>query len=153
MNALSRALLACVALSLVAGGCGDDGHDHDHMDHEMCTGDEQAFAVGAVASGDAYTLELISAEPNPPIVGDNTFVVELTDGSGAPVEGAAVTAESWQHVHDHGTPVVATVSDLGGGQYEAGPLNVIHKGSWEFRFAIDSGKTSDFAFFHFCVEP
>ena len=144
-----------IALAVVtAVACGDDDHDHE-VDHEMCFGDEDVLAPGLSKQGTDgnFTVEIVSYDPDPLIVGNNDFVIDVTDAANAPVTGATFDVlETWQRVHDHGTPVTAMATELQDGQYEVVDMNVVHRGSWLFRFGPNDGTNSDFVEWNFGVD-
>jgi hypothetical protein len=152
-----RSLIALVMLVSVAAACGDDGHDHDHDgEHLLCQGDEETFTPGMSKLGDNgfFKLHILSIAPDPLAVDNNTFTVRVTDPSDTPVDGITFdVAETWQRVHDHGTPVVSVVTPLANtGEFEISPLNVIHTGSWLFRFGPNDGTNADYVVFNFGVQ-
>lgn len=151
----SLLLVLTVCLPLIAA-CGD-GHDHHHGDeHLFCQGDEQTISAGLTQLGDegVFAIEILDWAPDPLIVGNNSFTIRVTDPAGTPADGITFdVAETWQRVHDHGTPVTATVTPLANpGEFQIDDLNVIHTGSWLFRFAPTDGVDADLVVFNFGIQ-
>jgi len=149
-------MLAVLALPLAAA-CGDDGHHHDDGEgHLFCQGDEEVLTTGMSKLGDSglFKVHLLDWAPDPLLVGNNSFTIEVTDDQDVPVDGITFdTLETWQRVHDHGTPVVAVVTaGANVGEWQVDDMNVIHTGSWLFRFGPNDGTNSDFIEFNFGIE-
>lgn len=136
--------------------CGD-GHDHEHgdVDHESCLGDEEE-PQGASKLGEEgrFKVHILATEPAPLLVGNNSFTIRITDPEDNPVEGVTFDIlETWQRLHNHGSPVVPQTTALEDpGEFQIDDLNVIHPGSWLFRFGPRAGDQSDFIEFNFGVE-
>jgi hypothetical protein len=92
--------------------------------------------------------------PDPRIVGDNSLTITILDAAGDPVDGATLElAETWQRIHDHGTPIETTITaGANPGELVVDQMNIVHTGSWLFRFAPAAGGNSDFVEFNFGVE-
>lgn len=149
-------LASMLALSLLAA-CGDDGHDHDHDgDHLLCQGDEETLTPGLskLGANGFFKVHILSTDPSPLAVDDNTFVVRVTDPNDTALDGITFdVVETWQRVHDHGTPVVAQVTALANtGEFQVDKMNVIHTGSWLFRFGPNDGTNADSIEFNFGIE-
>jgi hypothetical protein len=99
-------------------------------------------------------VHILSTDPATLAVDNNTFVLRVTDPNDTPVDGITFdVAETWQRVHDHGTPVVAVVTPLANtGEFEISMMNVIHTCSWLFRFGPNDGTNDDYVVFNFGVQ-
>ena len=162
---------ACVAaFGLGTGACSDDSNNG------ATSGAGAATAAGAGAAGagassamstpcsDAYkhfsvgpsgTLVTDAASnvamrvddgPVPPIFGNNTWTVSLTDtATGAPAANAHITwGCAFMSVHGHGSNP-KRLEDLGGGRYTVHDQNTRMFGPWEVQFWIDpTGATPDY---------
>jgi hypothetical protein len=165
-------LLASFAL-LGCDSSGDEGNAEQADDtsttmsgetHETGeTGDESVcavetrdddFAIGLSKSGTLVQATFVSADPAPPIKGDNTWVLDFTDANGAPLAGLTIVAVPMMPDHGHGTPVNAVVTELEvPGQYQVTPVNLFMTGFWETTFDITlAGGEQDSLMFGFCVE-
>ncbi len=107
---LGRAtLLSCLALSLLA--CG--------------SGRQEEFQIR------------VGLSPTPPLVGDVRVIVHVLDGTGTPVEGAAVEISG---TAADGTstagPVVA--SEQGGGRYVVAAFPFATAGDWTLRTSLQA---------------
>ena len=70
-------------------------------------------------------------DPDPPIVGRNAMVIDVLDGQGAGIDGAALTVVPWMDVHGHGSTEEPLIEALGGGSYQASPITFTMQGPWE----------------------
>ncbi len=163
--------------SLVVFGCdsGDDEGPAEHADDSADThsetggethgetGDESVcavetrdddFAIGLSKSGSLVRGTFVSASPAPPIKGDNTWVLDITDLNGAPLADSTITALPMMPDHGHGTPINTVVTALAdAGRYEVTPVNLFMTGYWQITFDITlAGGEQDSLMFGFCVE-
>ena len=73
-----------------------------------------------------------------------TVPVLIVDGSGRPIDGAALAIDGGMPEHAHGLPTRPRVSrSLGGGMYEIEGLRFSMGGWWELKLAIDSPAGTD----------
>jgi len=149
------------------GTCQDDhGHGEtdgeEHSEHGETHGEQancamedrdDEFSVGLSKSGELLTATFVSADPAPPGMDDNTWVLALTDADGMPVEDLDIVATPWMPDHDHGTPIEVEVSATGTpGEYELSPVNLFMAGYWEVTLDVSMGDDQDSMMFGFCVE-
>lgn len=115
---------------------------------------DDAFAIGLNKSGSLIQASFVSANPAPPIKGDNTWVIEFDDLQGEPLSGATVTALPMMPDHGHGTAVNAVVTALEQpGRFEITPVNLFMTGYWEITLDVTlAGGEVDSVVFGFCVE-
>jgi hypothetical protein len=138
-----------------SGGDDDVTLDHSHHSDSGMTADcdgADPFVAGmsAATSETGTTVALAAADPTPPDVGDNSWTLEISDGSG-PVEGLDVTVVPWMPLHGHGlTPADYAATDEGGGTYAVAPFDLVMPGLWEFRVRLGDG--ADEALFALCAE-
>ena len=112
-----------------------------------------AYADGIAKRGAAghFQFKLVSATPAPPSRGDNAWVVEVDDPSGA-VAGAEVAATPFMPDHGHGTPMkVAVSAGPAPGQYKLAPVNLWMPGYWETSVTAKAHDVTDTAVFKFCI--
>jgi hypothetical protein len=148
-------LLALLTLSLVAAGC--PSADDDDNDAQVC-GDRtraQVYVEGLQARTESSSLvvSLMSADPAPPNIDTNIWVVEVTDSAGAAVEGCTASTVPWMPDHGHGSSATPSwVEDTETpGRYSL-DLRFIMPGYWETTINLDcAGDTSDHVF-GFCAE-
>lgn len=151
---MNKLIIGACAAALLAAACGDD-HHHEGDEHLYCQGDEQTLVAGVSQLGDngIYKITIQSWDPDPLIVGNNSLTILVTDPNDNPVDVTLDVAETWQRIHDHGTPVVSIITPLSGtGEFQIDDLNIIHTGSWLFRFAPTDGTDSDFVVFNFGIQ-
>jgi hypothetical protein len=173
----SSALVIVVSLALF--GCDSSGEDGqaEHADDSSDTHGESSdthgetdetggegvcvvetrddeFAIGLSKSGALVRATFVSADPAPPIKGDNTWVIEVTDLNGAPLADLSMVAVPMMPDHGHGTPINAIVTALAEpGRYEITPVNLFMTGYWETTIDVTlAGGEQDSLMFGFCVE-
>lgn len=138
---------------LAACSGSDDGHTDGHSD-DACAG-AQDFSEGVSGATDTSgaTVEIVTADPSPPDVGENVWVLRVADASG-PLTGLAPLVTPWMPLHEHGVfPADYVGTDLGDGTYDVAPFDLIMPGLWEFTvdLAPDSAD-GDATVFRFCAE-
>jgi hypothetical protein len=100
-----------------------------------------------------FQFVLVSANPEPPAIDGNTWVVKLLDASGSPVPGATFTSiKPWMPDHGHGSSAVPGAADNHDGTYTIQPLYFFMAGLWQVTFAVQANGKSDSAVFSFCVQ-
>jgi hypothetical protein len=147
-----------VPLAFAGGACTTDDGQDEHADDESEGGEQSdceaetrddEFMIGLSKSGQSVTATFVSAEPAPPIKGDNTWTVMLSDPT------ASITAAiPFMPDHEHGTAVEAVVSATANpGEYVIEPVNLFMSGLWEITLDISTqAGTTDEVVFAFCVE-
>jgi hypothetical protein len=149
----ARRLPRLVALLLGLVSCGETAEPAAGSAPE-CSGDFDRFETGLTkqAAPQRLSIELAAAEPTPPAVrSDNAWRLRVTDEDGAAVTGAELFATPYMPEHQHGSAEVV-VSELGAGEYELAPLELIMPGVWEVPVTVTppGGETSE-ATFRFCI--
>jgi hypothetical protein len=152
-----RLALLLAALTLV--GCADKTDSNADPspttdDGSECTGDFDTFEPGMtrLAQPGELTVELIDADPAPPVVrSDNTWWLRLTDSDGQLLTGAEVVASPYMPKHQHGSAEVV-VEEQTEGEYQLSPIELIMPGVWEIPLSITpaDGATSETSF-RFCI--
>lgn len=103
----------------------------------------QADPMGGKQSGDLFMW--IYSSPNPPIRGDNTFEVYVTDANGQPVTDAKVSFDIDMTNMSHGKNVVEATS-MGEGHY-IGTVSFLMPGPWRVLVSVERpGQTSTVRF-------
>ncbi len=178
---IAHLLLVLPLLAVAPLGCDSDDGDDEHSDSEShgdhdgthdsdthegethdsetggvdCSMEDRAddYAVGLSKTGTTVSVTFVSADPAPPALDDNSWVVSVTDLGGAPIEGAEVTVTPRMPDHGHGTPVVAEVTaGTNAGEYMINPVNMFMAGLWEVTMTLDGEGLADEVVFSFCVE-
>ncbi len=104
-----------------------------------------------VGSGGALTFRVVSADPAPPGLDYNTWVVKLTDSTGAPVTNATFPQiKTWMPLHGHPSSIVPTSASNGDGTYTI-KLYLFMPGLWQITPTAQAGSTTDQVVFTFCV--
>ncbi|MCA9490514.1 MAG: FixH family protein [Myxococcales bacterium] len=115
-----------------------------------CAGADTFVAGIEVESSGGELVSIVSAEPTPPDVGDNTWTVAVADASGAPMAGLAPVVRPWMPMHGHGlAPPEYVGIDQADGTYVVPTFDLIMPGLWEFTVDLGDG---DQAMFSFCAE-
>jgi hypothetical protein len=142
-----------VALLLGSASCGE-AVEPEPTNAPECSGEFDHFETGLTkqAAPQRLSIELAAAEPAPPAVrSDNAWRLRVTDEDGAAVTGAELFATPYMPKHQHGIAEVI-VSELGAGQYQLAPIELIMPGVWEIPVSVTpaGGETSE-ASFRFCI--
>jgi hypothetical protein len=158
---MPRLALALVVLPLwlpLWTGCGDDGAQPDAgYNCELETRDDEYTAGMEKTGAGGMTFRLVSSDPAPPSRYDNTWVIEILDDTGAPLDGATVEVTPFMPDHGHGTGIAAVVTEDPDvdGRYLVEPVNLFMPGLWEITIeATPAGGTAadrDEAVFSFCI--
>jgi hypothetical protein len=150
MLSRSAALLSTLLLC-----CSDPGrHAHEEDEGSECSGEFDTYEAGMSRQAEpgAVTVELIESDPAPPVVReDNVWRLRLSDAQGEPLLGAELRVTPYMPKHQHGSAEVV-VEELGDGEYELSPIELIMPGVWEIpvNIATADGETSQMTF-RFCI--
>jgi hypothetical protein len=112
------------------------------------------FALTATAeTPSGVTVGFVEAGPMPPDIGDNDWVLSLTDADG-PMSDAAPRVVPWMPLHGHGLiPAEYVGTEQDEGVYPIPRFDLIMPGVWEFRVDLAPvGEAEDAAVFTFCAE-
>jgi hypothetical protein len=104
-------------------------------------------ALGGKPTGDL--LVWLFSDPTPPIRGDNTFEVLVTDANGRPITDAALTFDLNMTNMNHGKNVV-TASAMREGRYR-GVVHFLMAGPWRVIVSIDRAGQIHTVQFNFMV--
>jgi hypothetical protein len=166
-NALLVALLALGASSL--GACSDDaapGEPSSSATPDLtdrgaeseatpvdCGGAGEDFVLGMLKStpSGALSVAIVAAEPAPPLVGPNAWIVMLSAETGEAIADASVTLTGWMPRHGHGLSSVPLTRELDGGRYEIRPINLFMPQLWEFGVVVTRNGEPEVVTFTFCV--
>ncbi len=85
-------------------------------------------------------------------MGDNDWTLHVDDASGQPAPGLSFNVVPWMTAHNHGAVKVVVVTDQGGGDYDAKPINVNMAGIWDIRVQFPTDGAAPLrAVFSFCA--
>lgn len=154
--------LALSALGACSGNSSapDGGSTGDPEGTVSCERDPRVDAYQDLAkTGDlgVLTFRLAHAQPSPPAKGNNTFLLEITDASGAPVDGA-LKVDLKMPDHGHGTSVKPNVSyDPATSEWTVDPLYLFMPGVWRIQLEAFEGEAAtgtplDRTALFFCIE-
>jgi hypothetical protein len=128
---------------------GDDGSD------VTCGGKATPFVLPVTARtpGDEYSVTLTASDPPKFGMRDNAWTLRVDDASGSAASGVSFNVVPWMTEHNHGAVKAVIVTEVGGGTYEAKPININMPGIWDIRveFPGDDGGTPPRAVFSFCA--
>jgi len=131
------------------------GCETDDDDVGICESEERdlPYEAGMSVEGDSslFTVALDSADPAPPDLDENDWILSVSDAAGSPVEGCLLTATPWMPDHGHGSNNPES-TDEGGGSYSIVGLDFIMAGYWEVGVQVDCGGETDTVEFRFCIE-
>lgn len=94
------------------------------------------------ATTDSGTLHVeVRTSPQPPAVGNDDVELTVTDASGNPRDGLAVSVKPWMPAMNHGTSET-TITPEGGGKYLVTNVYLYMSGVWQLQIGF-SGAVSD----------
>jgi hypothetical protein len=100
-----------------------------------------------------FTFVLVRANPAPPARDDNTWTLQVLDGSGNPVTNATFPSiKPFMPKHGHGASVAPVVTANADGTYTIGQLNLFMAGLWQVTIDAQSGTTTDSVVYSFCIQ-
>lgn len=149
-----------IFLPLGLAACGTDTPTPDEEVPVNCATEtrDDDFAVGLAKVGNTSALNftLMTADPAPPIRGDNTWVIQINQMNGGiagtPVDGAEMTVTPFMPDHGHPSAKTVTIEPTGtAGQYEMAPINFWMPGLWETTIDAGSPSGNDIVVFRFCI--
>lgn len=138
---------APASMSETGGAAGSVGCANASTDH---------YEPGLKKSGSdgLYDFALLSSDPAPPSLDDNTFVVQVTSADGAPASGELSVALDMPE-HGHPSPKLPDVSyDESSQAFTLAPMRLFMVGLWRitFSFAPSDASNGDAAVFEFCID-
>ena len=142
-------LAPAVALGALVTGCGPSGGatSPDLGALSACALDSRGmtYVAGMAQTGTRglYRVVLQSATPAPPQKDANTWVVEVRDAGGQPVDGATLVASPFMPDHGHGSPLKVGANPMGGGKYQLTPVYLHMAGMWRVTITVIPGGSSD----------
>jgi len=136
-------------------GCSSEG-GHDDGDIEVNCDIEtrsDTFAAGMSKLGaSGMEFVLVGSNPTPPSKGDNTWTIQVLDGS-TPADSATVGLVPFMPDHGHGTSKTAVATATGEpGTFEISPVNLWMPGLWEVTVDAQDGASTDQVVFSFCID-
>lgn len=148
------AAAATASLCSACSGGSSDGTPPDEVDCSLVTDDDE-FTIGLekLGASGVFTFTIMAGDPAPPARGDNTWLVQITEGT-TPVAGASVLVDPFMPAHQHGPQkgVNVTESTEAVGQYELSPVNLWMPGVWEITIDVTAtDDAQDAALFRFCI--
>lgn len=131
-------------------GCQNRGWFEFEDDHLLF---EEAASVDAGDGGTGFELRMLEAEPNPPIVGNNSWTVEFLY-EGTPLTGAEadIFVTPFMPDHNHGTPTPVSVTEISDGVYRLEPVHLRMAGYWEITLDVDAPDGERALSFGVCIE-
>ncbi|MCE9577287.1 MAG: FixH family protein [Deltaproteobacteria bacterium] len=144
-----------LAGALAACGGGTPAEPDAFVD---CSTDSRAevFTAGMTKAGSqgSVTFKLMSATPVTPSRGLNAWQLDLVDGGGAAIAGAAVKVTPYMPDHQHDAGVTPVVTEPTAGHYQLDMINLWMPGVWQTTIeATPAGGAKDVAVFSFCIQP
>jgi YtkA-like len=142
--ALATCLASCHANPDDASSHVDERHPGDEAGQEDANcGDRGKPLSGVVLTPEDDSIDarlaLISATPSEPIVGNNSWLFELTvDGEPASGLAAAVSVTPFMPDHGHGTPTIVRTEEVETGRYKFEPVHTRMAGYWEVTVLVDA---------------
>lgn len=145
---------------------GDDSNaDDSNADDSNASRDDARAAVADCGErgdelmnleveADDATLSVQSIRPNPAIVGDNSWTIELRDDAGEAIVGAedSIVVTPFMPDHGHGTPVAVGVAEEDDGEYQLAPVNTFMPGLWQITIELELDGATELFEFRVCVQ-
>jgi hypothetical protein len=157
MKARCVVVVGVVALGLGCGSSGGTGggpSTPDAGDLITCQNDPRVMTytpgLSVTSTSGTRKYVLLSADPNPPARGTDTWSIKITDAAGAMQTGLSVGVLPFMPDHGHGSSVNASVTANADGTYTVTPLYFFMPGVWRTTFWIGSNQ-ADVGEFYFCV--
>ena len=157
-------LLLTIATTLTLIACGgeenvdpNNHHNENHENHGTTNhgnAEVDVYVDGLMKEGHEGHLQvvLMSADPAPPDVGDNSWTIRVVDLDGEPIDDAKVTVTPFMPAHGHGTsPADYTGTFTDDGTYEVGPFDLFMPGMWETTVKVE-GDVDDMVTYAFMLE-
>jgi hypothetical protein len=133
-----------VAMTLLAAACAEPEPATPVADEFVLPLTKQSLDQGLSAT-------LVEASPSPPARGNNTWLIELSDADGNPVEDLTLKARLFMPQHRHGTSPTQVRATEVPGEYEVDRMNFIMGGVWEVRLYADTLAADREVFFYVSV--
>jgi hypothetical protein len=151
-------LVTALVIGASAAACGGNSTATQPDAFSDCSTDPRAetFVAGMhkVGSQGAITFKLMTAAPVTPSRGLNAWQLDLVDGTGAAIAGAAVKVTPYMPDHQHDAGVIPTVTEPTAGHYQLDSINLWMPGVWQTTIeATPAGGAKDVAVFSFCIQP
>jgi hypothetical protein len=123
----------------------------------VCANDPRAqlYAVGLEATTTSGTkVSFVAANPAPPLMGENTWTIMVTDAQSAPVSGATIALKPFMPDHGHGSSIVPQVTPMAAdGTYQVTLIDLFMPGIWQNTFTITPATGPvETVVFTFCVD-
>ncbi len=131
-------------------GCDDRGLFEFDADHVLFRSEVDRHSGDA---GVGLELRMLEAEPNPPVVGNNSWLVQLTyDGAPLTEVEDDILVTPFMPDHGHGTPTTVSVTETSDGVYRLEPVHLRMAGYWEITLDIDAPAAEHSPSFGVCIE-
>lgn len=140
--------MALLLLTTIA--CEGGGEPTDEV--LPCDGEWPVYDEEMVVTRGSYSGAIVTDEP--PMVGVNSWIFDVRNASGAPLNGASVTLTPVEiDTGDRLTPedYSSTLGD-GPGRYAIEAFDLPNAGGWRFRFLVASGMENQVLPIELCIE-
>jgi len=136
--------------SVVDAGAADAGHVEDAGSVDE-TPDEYVAGMEKAGADGHFRLALIQSDPIPQDLTLYTWLIEVRDAEGQPIDVDEVVAEPTMPDHGHGTFPAFTpgVPAEGTGRYTLTEMDLFMAGVWRIELVIRNGETEDHVVFNF----
>lgn len=146
---LLSSLLVAAAIGCAPGTGGDAGPDAGEVSDAI-----DSYSAGMMKMGEDVHVVLVSAEPGPPDVGNNTWTLRVTDMSDGVLPNASVSVAPFMPEHAHGTSPAdfAGAATENESEYTVGPFDLFMPGTWEMTVSVTAdGGIDDEVLFRFKI--
>jgi len=124
------------------------------LDSPDCGGRGDDLSELMLSSDADWSLRFVEHSPDPPALGDNSWLIEIVDEKGDALAelAKAIRVTPFMPHHGHGTPVTVGVSEEAEGQYRLAPVNTFMPGLWTIRVDLTQQNLTDSVEFDVCVQ-
>ncbi len=155
----SHHLLGAITGAALLVGCSSDDAATNQAEtmsdtEPHCAGRGDVLADLTLESAGGEELSLLEYSPNPPHVGDNSWLIQLNDRDGSALSGVAesMLVTPFMPDHGHGTPVAVGVVEETTGEYRLSPINTFMPGLWQITLEFSAGNDTEQFSIDVCVE-
>jgi hypothetical protein len=143
------------------GATGGNAESGATAGSQVCINETRStpYTSGMVVTGSTgVTVALVntpasqSGIPATPSLGDNDWRLTVKDAAGTPVTGATLTVTEFMPDHGHRGAKAVIVTELGGGEYDANPVNFNMSGYWEVTVEVQKAPLDEKVTFKLCIE-
>lgn len=145
------------SILLAFSACTSSVSSTDAGSYVGCSGDKRvnvsSFPATIGSDSSSVQLKFTAADPAIPLSGENTWTVEVIDGSGNSLSATSISATAFMPDHGHPSPTTPQFTKLSDGSWRAEGINLFMAGVWRLTFTVKlTGKADSTAVAFVCVQ-